>query len=190
MNDISQNIGNACQLLMQVYSEIDKIKNECSDLLNNHSYNYSEDYSYGGKGLSLRANHSYIFVPVGENNKTGVFGITVIFFNENGIHTIESSSRPEIWFGWNVISGRDEIIRPWNFRDTLSLKARGNFTTGLALDGEIHQYNWKSEEEDSKTAKREEWNGNYIGYPLAEIKNSEHIESIINKIGIINSASN
>ena len=77
-------IGTACEILRQVYKEIDHMRDEVGDLLSEYApaIKFHDEYSYGPKSLFLKANHTCLFMNdegSGNSDTKDVFAMIVIF---------------------------------------------------------------------------------------------------------------
>jgi len=178
-------IGQACEILRKTYREIDRFKDDITELLSDYepSMRYVEEHSYGGRYLHLRANHTYLFKRTPEESEIEgareerVLSVTCIFYEEGNLNRVNLKDQPELWIGLLNISNEKEQCKSWHIRDTLSLNKRKYFIDGeLRIGGDVLKYHWADEREQEE---KEEWTGVFIGYPLVDITNRDVLKAKI-----------
>lgn len=182
-------VNQAYEIIKKTYKEIDRLKDDISDLMSDYepSMKYSEEYSYGGKYLSLRANHTYLFKSTSdeiesENIKEEyILVIICVFYEKDNLNRINLRDQPELWVGLLNIKNKKENCRPWDISNLLKLEERKQFTNGeLRIGGDVFDYYWIDDESEKK---KEEWKGKFVGYPLVEITDKEALKvKIIEKL--------
>lgn len=179
-------INQAYEIIRKTYKEIDRLKDDIADLLSDYepSMKYDEEYSYGGKYLHLRANHTYLFKRALEESEVEnikeerILAVICIFHEEGDINRISLRNQPELWVGLFDIKNKKEKCRPWDIYNLLKLDERKHFSDGeLRIGGDIFEYYWMNVETEQK--EKEEWKGWFVGYPLVDIRDKEVLKAKI-----------
>ena len=110
--------------------------------------------------------------------------IIILFSSTGKIKKTSSIDGPEIWICKIETTNIEEETKAKDISECLSLKERKNFTPqNLEIGGKKYKYNWKNDVKRGK--KTEEWTGQFIGYPLTDVKDRTFIkENIIEKLDI------
>jgi len=186
-------INQACEIIRKTYKEIDKVRDDIADLLHDYEppMKHVEEYSYGGKYVHLRANHTYLFKRTPEESEIEdikeerILAVICIFYDED-LKRVNLKDQPELWVGLFDIKNKKEKCRPWDIYNLLKLDKRKHFTNGeLRTCGDVFEYYWiddKAEQEE-----REEWKGSFVGYPLVDITDKEVLKTkIMDKLFKVN----
>ena len=179
-------INQAYEIIRKTYKEIHRLKDDIADLLSDHepSMKYVEEYSYGGKYLHLRANHTYLFKRTSEESeienikKERILAVICVFYEEGDINRINLKDQPELWVGLFDIKNKKEKCRPWDIHNLLKLDRREYFSNGeLRIGGHLLEYYWVNDEAEQD--EKEEWKGRFVGYPLVDITDKEVLKAKI-----------
>lgn len=183
-------IDQAYRIVRRTYQEINAMKDDLSIELKeiDPRIEFFDEYSYGPKSLHLKEYHIFLFKKKEEEelDKEFFVGVVILFSTIGRYKKVSSGEGPELWICKMETKNIEEKTRPWHIAACLTLDERKNFAEkNLEIGGKIYNYNWKSDEDKEKDRKAEEWSGQFIGYPLTEIKNRTFIkEKIIDKLNI------
>ena len=149
-------INQAYDIINQTYKEIKRMKDDISDLLADYDNTlvFDQEYSYGPKTLSLKANHTFVFKskPEDEGSEeeiTRVFAIVCIFYEQWGLNRISLKNQPEVWFASLEIGNLQDTVKPWSVYDLLKADERVHFKDDLRADGNTFKYYWKGEMDEN-----------------------------------------
>lgn len=193
MSDKGVVIGQACDILRMTYKEINRLKDDVAELLNDYdsSFGFFEEYSYGPKILFLKANHTFLFKVMPENDqnylettqKEKLLAIVCIFYEWNSINRINLKDQPEIWFVLLDVLNVDESMNVDDIHCLFDIRERTNFTNDLRVDGTVCNYHWLEEDEEVDPANLQEWIGKFIGFPLVSVSDKEFLkENVLDKL--------
>jgi len=190
-------INQACEIMRKTYKEVDRLKDDIADLLGDYepTLKYVEEYSYAGKYLHLRANHTYIFKRSPEESQIEdikeerVLAVICVFYEERDTNRINLRDQPELWVGLFDIRNKKKKCRPWDISNLLKLDKRGHFDNGeLRIGGDVFEYHWIDSEAGHD--EKEEWKGRFVGYPLVDIGDRQAIKAkIMEKLFRVNEES-
>ena len=184
-------INKAQEILRKTYKEINKIKQDLSELIMDFdsTITFSEEYSYGGKYLALKSNHTFLYKQdLDESQQSnGNFSqrifATVVILNDddNSLKRINLKDQPEIWFISISVVNREENIRPWHVSEILTKEH--NIKGKLEANGKFFVYKWTDENKDLNDEELEKWEGRIIGFPLINVVDKVFIKNeIIDKL--------
>lgn len=181
-------IDQACKVLSRTYKELVRLKDDCASLLLEHDspLNYSEEYSYGGRYLHLRASHAFLFRRPGDAEESPldadslrgeeVFALICIFQDEDGLNRISLNDEPELWAARFTTHRKEGKWRPWDAANLLKIEHRNGFVGGtVACDGQAYEFTSAASDESGQLIKQ--YDGNFVGCPLAEIRDREAIQT-------------
>jgi hypothetical protein len=120
---VGKTIDLACQILLRTYREINRLTDDLVDLTSEYdpAMKFAEEYSYGGKSLYLRANHTFLLkaepreedeAEKKESKKQRVLALVCIFYDDGGLNRISLKDEPELWIGLLDINNSKENCRP------------------------------------------------------------------------------
>ena len=97
-------VHKACLVLKETYSKICEIAGHIEELLMQYdpAFKMVEEFSFGGRHLRLRANHSFLFKKVKDESvvhEECVLVVICIFFDDKYLHRIALKDQPELWVG-------------------------------------------------------------------------------------------
>lgn len=182
-------IGTAVEVIRKTYKDIERLIDDAEDLLSDYdsSLKFNENFSFGGKNLHLRANHTYLARESKEDEDTWenddlveqhVLAFIIIFFEEWDVDRVSLSDQPEIWIGLFTIKNLREKCRSWHIRDLLKKDEKQYFTNGEPrIGGDIFEYYWIDSETKGKN--REEFKGQFVGYALTDIADIHDLKTKI-----------
>lgn len=176
-------INQACQILIRTYKELNRLKDDISEMLFEYdqSMQFVEEYSYGPKTLYLKPHHTYLYKMKTDEPENGrdrfderVLAIICIFYDAD-IPRLNLKDEPEIWFALFEITNTKQKYRSWDFYNLLKISEREAFATrDLRTDGNIVDYYWA--DNDAQIDEKEEWKGKVLGYPLVEISDIDTLK--------------
>lgn len=183
--DNGEIVTQACNILRKVYSEINKLKADLSEILQTTSptMEFIQEYSYGTNTLWVKDWHSILFHEIStdkEHNKedeVNYFGVVIIFYDSGrATKHLENEKEPELWGMLVKVSGSKHKVGPWDFAGVL--KDSSYLTPKeLRTDGSIYKYLYDKKDKYGK------WEGILTGCKLTEISSREKIEElVINKL--------
>jgi hypothetical protein len=183
-------INDAFDILKRTFKEINRLKDDVAELLTDYDshWKFYGEHSAASSTLILKHHHSFFFTVSLEETEPEVmdeyefFVLTCIFQNEWILKRFNLKDQPELWAYYFKVKNRDEKCNKWIIYDHLNFDRRKYFADkDVGIGGRIFEYRWvdeKSEEEE-----KEEWEGQFIGYPLVEITNRDVIkEKIMDKL--------
>jgi hypothetical protein len=176
-------IHQACEIIRKTYKEINRLKDDLSDLLSEYDQElaFTEEYSYSPNSLYLKPRHTFLYKrKKGEQESMDgverILGAVCMFFDEGSSSRISLKDEPELWVGLLDIQNRGVSCRPWNFYSVLEITGREGFKEEIRVGGEVFEYYWENKE---PVGKGREWRGKFVGYPLVEISDREAISTLI-----------
>lgn len=181
-----QMINQAYEILKQTYLEIYKLKDDIAEILRNKGYDFSEEYSYGGRSLNVVRNHTFLFKKNSENESEycEVLGIVVLFDNDGDLKKISLKDEPEIWFLSFEVKNSGGKIRPWSVYSALYKEGREWYDNG-SLRCDSIPYNYFNIEEKEDTENKDKlwsYKGKVLGTSLTSIQNKDSVQELIEKL--------
>lgn len=179
-------INQAYEILKETYNEIYKLKDDAAEILRDKKYDFSEEYSYGGKFLNVIKDHLFIFknTPEDEYKYCEIFGIVVLFDNDGWLKKISLKDEPEIWLLRFKVENYNEKIRYNYVQSIFSEAERVFFDDGvLMLDSNPYNYCFIEDDNDvEKKEKLERHEGKVVGTALTSIESKKHLQELIEKL--------